>query len=88
MIGGGGMMMLREIADRFEEINDIWRDETPAQQSADLAELDGLLLELDQLDATDEVDLLRGLIELLMDQIELVIGPVTVTDDDGAVDDI
>jgi len=81
------MMMLREIADRFEEMNDTWRDETPAQQSADLA-LDGLLLELDQLDATDEVDLLRGLIELLMDQIELVIGPVTVTDDDGAVDDI
>jgi hypothetical protein len=44
--------------------------------------------EMDQLDATDEVDLLRGQIELLMDQIELVIGPVTVTDDDGAVDDI
>jgi hypothetical protein len=43
---------------------------------------------MDQLDATDEVDLLRGQIELLMDQIELVIGPVTVTDDDGAVDDI
>ena len=88
MIGGGGMMMLREIADRFEEINDTWREEPPAQQSADLTELDGLLLELDQLDATDEVDLLRGQIELLMDQIELVIGPVTVTDDDGAVDDI
>jgi hypothetical protein len=88
VIGGGGMMMLREIADRFEEINDTWREEIPAQQSADLAELDGLLLEMDQLDATDEVDLLRGQIELLMDQIELVIGPVTVTDDDGAVDDI
>ena len=89
MIGGASMMMLREIADRFEEINDTWREEIPAQQSADLAELDGLLLELDQLDATDEVDLLRGQIELLMDQIELVIGPVTVIDDDdGAVDDI
>ena len=84
------MLMLREIADRYQEISDDWPTEPRAQQSADLAELDGLLLELDQLDATDEVDLLRGLIELLMDQIELVIGPVAVTDDDddGAVDDI
>jgi len=40
------MLMLREIADRYQEISDDWPTEPRAQQSADLAELDVLLLEL------------------------------------------
>ena len=42
------VMMLREIADRYQEISEDWPAEPPVQQSADLAELDGLLLELDE----------------------------------------
>ena len=74
------MLMLREIADRYQEISDDWPAEPPAQQSADLAELDVLLLELDEYDATDEVARLRGQIELLMDRMELLIEPVVVAD--------
>ena len=81
------MMMLREIADRYQEISDDWPTEPPEQQSADLAELDGLLLELDEHDATDEVYQLRGRIELLMDQMELLIEPVVATDDDDTLED-
>ena len=40
------VMMLREIADRYQEISEDWPAEPPVQQSADLAELDVLLLEL------------------------------------------
>ena len=67
-------MMLPEIADRYQEISD-WPAEPPVQQSADLAELDGLLLELDDYDATEEVEQLRSQIELLMDRMDQVIGP-------------
>jgi hypothetical protein len=81
------MLMLREIADRYQEISDDWPAEPPAQQSADLAELDVLLLELDEYDATDEVARLRGQIELLMDQMELLIGPVVVADDVDSLED-
>jgi len=81
------VMMLREIADRYQEISDDWPAEPPAQQSADLAELDVLLLELDEYDATDEVARLRGQIELLMDQMELLIGPVVVADDVDSLED-
>ena len=77
------MMMLREIADRYEEISDVWLTESTEQQSADLAELDGLLLELEEYDATQEVDQLRDQIELLMDRMEQLIEPVLVTDDDS-----
>ena len=82
------MLMLREIADRYQEISDDWPTEPRAQQSADLAELDVLLLELDEYDATDEVARLRGQIEHLMDQMELLIGPVVVADDVESVEDI
>jgi hypothetical protein len=81
------MLMLREIADRYQEISDDWPAEPPAQQRADLAELDVLLLELDEHDATDEVARLRGQIELLMDQMELLIGPVVVADDVDSLED-
>jgi hypothetical protein len=81
------MLMLREIADRYQEISDDWPAEPPAQQSADLAELDVLLLELDEYDATDEVARLRGQIEQLMDQMELLIGPVVVADDVDSLED-
>ena len=81
------MLMLREIADRYQEISDDWPAEPPAQQSADLAELDVLLLELDEYDATDEVAQLRGQIEQLMDQMELLIGPVVVADDVDSLED-
>ena len=81
------MLMLREIADRYQEISDDWPTEPPAQQRADLAELDVLLLELDEYDATDEVAQLRGQIEQLMDQMELLIGPVVVADDVDSLED-
>jgi hypothetical protein len=81
------MLMLREIADRYQEISDDWPTEPPAQQRADLAELDVLLLELDEYDATDEVARLRGQIEQLMDQMELLIGPVVVADDVDSLED-
>ena len=81
------MMMLREIADRYQEISDDWPAEPLAQQRADLAELDVLLLELDEYDATDEVARLRGQIELLMDRMELLIEPVVVADDVDNVED-
>ena len=82
------MLMLREIADRYQEISDDWPTEPPAQQRADLAELDVLLLELDEYDTTDEVAQLRGQIEQLMDQMELLIEPVVVADDDDSGEDI
>ena len=82
------MMMLREIADRYQEISDDWPTDPPVQRSADLAELDVLLLELDEYDVTEEVEQLRGQIELLMDQMDTVIGPVIVPGDDEVLDDI
>ena len=81
------MMTLREITDRYEEIKDAWRNEPLAQQSADLAELDVLLLELDEYDAMEDADQLRGQIELLMDQMDMVVEPVVVTDDDESFED-
>ena len=81
------MLMLREIADRYQEISDDWPTEPPAQQRADLAELDVLLLELDEYDATDEVAQLRGQIEQLMDQMELLIEPVVIADDVDSLED-
>ena len=81
------MLMLREIADRYQEISDDWPTEPPAQQRADLAELDVLLLELDEYDTTDEVAQLRGQIEQLMDQLELLIGPVVGADDVDSLED-
>ena len=82
------MLMLREIADRYQEISDDWPTEPPAQQRADLAELDVLLLELDEYDTTDEVAQLRGQIEQLMDQMELLIELVVVADDVDSREDM
>ena len=82
------MLMLREIADRYQEISDDWPAEPPAQQSADLAELDVLLRDLDEFDPTKEVDQLRGRIEMLMDQLGMVVAPPTVPGDDEPLEDI
>ena len=57
----------------------MWRAETANEQKADLADLDELLGELDDLDAdnaaeSEQIAELRGRIEILMDEIDIFLG--------------
>jgi len=69
-------LTLLEITDRYEEIRETWRDETPTAQLTIVADLDDLLGELDRLEPVDPdlLDELRGRIEILMDEIEIGLG--------------
>jgi hypothetical protein len=68
-------MTLTEIEDRFEQIGERWCSDTRFEKRRDLADLDDLLGELDDVTVASSavartVDELRGRIEILMDDID------------------
>ncbi|MGS0685009.1 hypothetical protein ACVBEQ_07640 [Nakamurella sp. GG22] len=86
---GEVMMTLTEIEDRFEQISERWHSDTRFEKQRDLADLDDLLAELDDLAAASgavarTVDELRGRIEILMDDVDACLGGVAVVIDRSA----
>jgi hypothetical protein len=85
------MMTLIEIEDRFEQIGERWHSDTRFEKQRDLADLDHLLGELDELTADSPavartVDELRGRIEILMDDIDACLsGEVLIIDRSTAI---
>ena len=77
-------MTLPEITERLEEIHQTWRTQPAKEQLAVLAELDDVLGSFHRLISADpdQVDELRGRIEILMDEIEIRLGfePAPVPD--------
>ncbi len=88
-------MSLAEIVERLDQISQVWRSETSAEQRLDLADLDDLLEQLDEvkqetLGAAEWIDELRARIEILMDEIESSLGiepPVIASEDAGDSDE-
>ncbi len=88
-------MSLAEIVERLDQISQVWRSETSAEQRLDLADLDDLLEQLDEvkqetLGAAERIDELRARIEILMDEIESSLGiepPVIASEDAGDSDE-
>ena len=88
-------MSLAEIVVRLDQISQVWRSDTSAEQRLDLADLDDLLEQLDEVEhetfsATERIDELRGRIEILMDEIEISLGiepPVIASEDAGESDE-
>jgi len=87
---------LAEIVERLDQISQVWRSDTSAEQRLDLADLDDLLEQLDEVEqetlgATERTEELRGRIEILMDEIEISLGiepPVIASEDAGESDDV
>ena len=72
---------LAEIKEKLAQISEVWRSDTTSEQGVDLADLDDCLAELEEMEpetaAEDEViEELRGRIEILMDEIEIMLGLV------------
>jgi len=73
-------MTLADIQDKLEHISEVWRAETASEQKVDLADLDDLLGELDDVDAdtaaaeSESIDEIRARIEILMDEIDISLG--------------
>ena len=88
-------MSLAEIVERLDQISQVWRSDTSAEQRLDLVDLDDLLEQLDgveqeTLGATERTEELRGRIEILMDEIEISLGiepPVIASEDAGESDE-
>ena len=88
-------MSLAEIVERLDQISQVWRSDTSAEQRLDLADLDDLLEQLDEVEhetlgAAGGIAELRGRIELLMDEIEISLGiepPVIASEDAGESDE-
>ncbi len=88
-------MSLAEIVERLDQISQVWRSETSAEQRLDLADLDDLLEQLDEVEqetlgAAERIEELRGRIEILMDEIEISLGiepPVIASEDAGESDE-
>ena len=88
-------MSLAEIVVRLDQISQVWRSDTSAEQRLDLADLDDLLEQLDEVEqetsaVTERIDELRGRIEILMDEIEISLGiepPVIASEDAGESDE-
>ena len=88
-------MSFAEIVERLDQISQVWRSDTSAEQRLDLADLDDLLEQLDEVEhetlgATERIDELRGRIEILMDEIEISLGiepPVIASEDAGESDE-
>jgi hypothetical protein len=80
---------------RLDQISQVWRSDTSVEQRLDLADLDDLLEQLDQVEhetfsAPERVDELRGRIEVLMDEIEISLDiepPVIASEDAGESDE-
>ena len=58
-------MSLAEIVVRLDQISQVWRSDTSAEQRLDLADLDDLLEQLDEVEqetsaVTERIDELRG----------------------------
>jgi hypothetical protein len=72
-------MTVAEIRETLEHIIAEWRSGTANEQKMDLADLDDLLGQLDDLETdtaaeTETLDELRGRIEILMDEIDIGLG--------------
>ena len=88
-------MSLAEIVERLDQISQVWRSDTSAEQRLDLVDLDDLLEQLDEVEqetlvATERTEELRGRIEILMDEIEISLGiepPVIASEDAGESDE-
>jgi peptidoglycan hydrolase CwlO-like protein len=86
---------LAEIVERLDQISQVWRSDTSAEQRLDLADLDDLLEQLDEVEqetlaVTERIDELRGRIEILMDEIENSLGiepSVIASEDVGESDE-
>jgi len=83
-------MTLAQIREQVDHISETWRGGKPGEQRTNLAELDGALAELDEVEtdteaATEAVDELRGRIEVLMDEIDISLGiepePIDLSDE-------
>ncbi len=79
-------MTLTEIEDRFEQISEQWLSDTRFEKQRDLADLDDLLGELDDVAAASPavartVDELRGRVEILMDDIDAGLSGVALVID-------
>ena len=80
---------LADILTALDHISEVWRSETAAERRTDLADLDGLLARLEDMEPqtsaeTERIDELRGRIEILMDEIEISLGiePTPITTED------
>jgi len=86
---------LAEIVVRLDQISQVWRSDTSAEQRLDLADLDDLLEQLDEVEqetsaVTERIDELRGRIEIVMDEIEISLGiepSVIASEDVGESDE-
>ena len=72
-------MSLTEIRGKVQHVSDVWRSDTAGEQLADLAELDDLLADLNDLESetpagVEVIDELRGRIEILIDEIDISLG--------------
>ena len=80
---------LADILTALDHISEVWRSETAAERRTDLADLDGLLARLEDMEPqtsaeTERIDELRGRIEILMDEIKISLGiePTPITTED------
>ena len=88
-------MSLAEIVERLDQISQVWRSDTSAERRLDLADLDDLLEQLDEVEqetlgAAEKIEELRGRIEILMDEIENRLGvehSVIASEDAGDSDE-
>ena len=70
---------LAEIKEKLAQISEVWRSDTISEQGVDLVDLDDCLAELEEMEpetAAEDgaIEELRGRIEILMDEIEIMLG--------------
>ena len=63
-----------QILGQYQDTDRGWRTGNAGQQSAAVTELDLSLTELDRIDAPNDIDVLGGRIEILMDEIAIHLG--------------
>ena len=87
-------MSLAEILERLDQISQVWRSDTSAERRLDLADLDDLLEQPDEVEqqtlgAAERIDELRGRIEILMDEIGISLGiePSVIAAEDAGESD-
>jgi len=72
-------MTLAQILQGLDDVRDVWRAGTSAEQRTMLMDLDDLLGRLDEMEpetaaASERIDEMRGRIDILMDEIEISLG--------------
>ena len=87
-------MSLAEILERLDQISQVWRSDTSAERRLDLADLDDLLEQPDEVEqqtlgAAERIDELRGRIKILMDEIGISLGiePSVIAAEDAGESD-